>query len=59
MRPQLLIKIFTVFGIMLVAWFFYRLVKLLLPMLLIAIVFGFLWDWTSKKEDRYDDYKEL
>lgn len=58
MRPQLLVKILIIFGIMLAAWFFYRIIRLLLPMFLIAIAVGYLWDWSSnnQKNDKYDNY---
>jgi hypothetical protein len=61
MRSSLINKIAVVFALMLVFWFFFRIVRLLLPMLLVAIVIGFLWDWASggPKGDKFDDYEEL
>lgn len=60
MRPSLVYKVLVVFAVMLVFWFFYRIVRLLLPMLLVAIVIGFLWDWASgSPKDKFDDYEEL
>ncbi|MFK8046304.1 MAG: hypothetical protein AB8B72_12485 [Crocinitomicaceae bacterium] len=55
------IKIVIVFMALLSIWFFYRVVRFLLPMLLLAIVLGFIWDWASGsgKSDKYDDYDEV
>jgi len=41
------IKIAIVFMVLLSVWLFYRIIRFLLPMLLIAIVVGYLWDWAS------------
>ncbi len=62
MRPGLGFKILTVFAILLAFWFFYRVVRLLLPLLIMAIVIGYLWDLMSrsnKKNNKYDDYEEI
>ena len=62
MRPALGVKILIVFAILLAFWFFYKVVKLLLPMLLVAIVVGYLWDWStrsSSRNDRFDDYEDM
>ena len=55
------IKIVIVFAALLSVWFFYRIMRFLLPMLLIAIVIGYLWDWSSggSNKDKYDDYDEI
>ncbi|MFK8038832.1 MAG: hypothetical protein AB8B74_11115 [Crocinitomicaceae bacterium] len=60
MRSPLIFKIVIVFSVLLAIWFFIRIVRFLLPMLLIAIVIGYLWDWSSGKGgDKYDDYDEV
>ena len=54
------IKIIIVFAVLMAIWFFVRVVRFLFPMVLLAIVLGYLWDWASQKEnDKYDDYDEV
>ncbi|MFD1551218.1 hypothetical protein DNU06_13140 [Putridiphycobacter roseus] len=61
MRSSATVKIFIVFLILLVGWFFIRVARLLFPILLIAIVIGLIWDWAYPKKgsDEFDDYEEL
>lgn len=50
-------KILIVFVVLLTFSFFIRLMRFILPMILIAIAIGFLWDWLDGKEkDKYDNY---
>ena len=54
------IKIIIVFAVLMAIWFFVRVVRFLFPMVLLAIVLGYLWDWASQTEnDKYDDYDEV
>ena len=57
MRPNIGTKILIVFVILLAGWFFIRTVRLLIPVLIIAIVVGYIWDWTDKRSDKYDNYR--
>ena len=54
------IKIIIVFAVLMAIWFFVRVVRFLFPMVLLAIVLGYLWDWASQNEnDKYDDFDEV
>lgn len=52
-------KIIIVFAVLTGLWLFVRVVRFLVPMLLVAIVLGFLWDWATKDRPKYDDYEEV
>jgi hypothetical protein len=45
-------KIIIVFFILLIGWFFIRMVRLLIPLVIIAIIVGFIWDWLDGREDK-------
>ena len=61
MKTSATLKIIIVFFILLIGWLFIRIARLLLPIVLIAIVIGLLWDWADPKSGnkKYDDYEEL
>ena len=59
MHPKLSNKIIIVFIVLIVGWLFIRIVRLLIPIVLIAIAIGWIWDvFDSKKGDsnKYDKY---
>ena len=61
MRPKLSNKIIIILVILIVGWLFIRVIKLLIPLLLMAIVIGWIWDvFDSKKggRNKYDKYEE-
>ncbi len=61
MHPKLSNKIIIILVILIVGWLFIRIVKLLIPLVLMAIVIGWIWDvFDSKKGggNKYDKYQE-
>jgi hypothetical protein len=58
MHPKLSNKIIIILVILIVGWLFFRIMKLLIPLILIAIVIGWVWDvFDSKgKGNKYDSY---
>ncbi|MGV6860646.1 MAG: hypothetical protein ACWA41_02690 [Putridiphycobacter sp.] len=59
MKPDLKSKILIVLVILIVGWLFIRIIRLLIPLVLIAIAVGWIWDVFDNKEKKYDDYEEL
>ncbi len=59
MKSSATVKILIVFFVLLIGWFFVRIARLLIPIVLIAIVVGLLWDWADPKSGskKYDDYE--
>lgn len=49
MRLNLSNKIIIILVILIIAWLFFRIIKLLIPLILIAIVVGWLWDMFDSK----------
>ena len=57
MHPSLRNKILIVLVILIVVWMFIRIVRMLIPLILIAIAVGWIWDiFDSKEKDKYDGY---
>ena len=44
-------KILIVFIILLIGWFFVRVLRMIIPMVIIAIIVGFVWDLIDGKDD--------
>jgi len=42
-------KILIVFFVLLAVWFFIRVIRMLIPLVIIAIIVGFIWDWADDK----------
>jgi len=49
-HPNLKTKIIIILVILIVAWLFLRIIRLLIPLVLIAIVVGWVWDVFDKKK---------
>jgi len=61
MHPKLSNKIIIVFIVLIVGWLFIRVIRLLIPLVLIAIVIGWVWNiFDSKKgrSNKYDKFEE-
>ncbi|NOQ70631.1 MAG: hypothetical protein GQ574_01435 [Crocinitomix sp.] len=50
MKPSARNKIIIVFFVLLIGWFFIRMVRLLIPLVIIAIIVGFIWDWFGERD---------
>jgi len=51
MHPSLKNKIIIVFFILLIGWFFIRILKLLIPLVIIAIALGWVWNIFDNEKD--------
>ena len=57
MHPKLSNKIIIVLVVLIVGWLFIRVIRLLIPLVLIAIAVGWIWDiFDSKGGNKYDKY---
>lgn len=52
MKPSARNKILIVFFVLLVGWLFIRIARLLIPLIAIAVVVGFIWDWADDRDKR-------
>ncbi|MBL4662068.1 MAG: hypothetical protein JKY22_00505 [Flavobacteriaceae bacterium] len=50
MQLNLKFKIIIVFLVLIIAWFFIRMIMLLIPLVIIAIMIGFIWDFADGRE---------
>jgi hypothetical protein len=50
-HPSLRTKIIIVLVTLLTVWFIWRVVRLLIPLIIIAIAVGWLWDVLDKKKE--------
>ncbi len=54
MNPRIRNKILVIFVALVIGWLFIRIAKLLIPLVIIAVIGGYIWEWVSK--DKYDNY---
>jgi hypothetical protein len=67
MHPSLSNKIIIVLVVLVIGWLFLRIARLLIPLIIIAIIVGWVWDVFDTKKggnkydkyNRFDDYEEL
>jgi len=48
MRPSTRNKILIVFTVLLIFWLLSRALRLLIPLIIIAVIIGGLWDWVDR-----------
>lgn len=57
MQLNLKFKIIIVFLVLIIAWLFIRMIMLLIPLVIIAVIIGFIWDVADgRKENKGGRY---